>query len=53
LGPRLFRAADLRRRYVMVEASNLKLNDSSPMVPWLAKTDSSDSLLWQHFYYQV
>ncbi len=33
--------------------SNLKLNDSSPMVPWLAKTDPSGNLLWQHFYYQV
>jgi len=22
------------------------------LVPWLAKTDASGNLLWQHFYYQ-
>lgn len=39
--------------YVMAGASNLKLNDSAPMVPWMAKTDGSGNLLWQHFYYHV
>ena len=39
--------------YVMAGATNLKFTDSSPMVPWLAKTDPSGNLLWQHAYYQV
>lgn len=39
--------------YVMAGASNLKLSDSSPMVPWLAKTDANGNLLWQQVYYQV
>jgi hypothetical protein len=39
--------------YVMAGASNLKLTDSAPMVPWLAKTDASGTLLWQRFYYEV
>ena len=26
---------------------------SAPLVPWLAKTDASGNLLWQHFYYET
>ena len=32
---------------------NLKLSDSVPLEPWLAKVDSSGNLLWQHLYYQT
>jgi hypothetical protein len=39
--------------YSVGGAGHLKLNDSVPMVPWLAKTDTSGNLAWQHFYYQV
>jgi hypothetical protein len=39
--------------FVMAGATNLKFNDSSPMVPWLAKTDASGNLLWQHAYYRT
>ena len=31
---------------------DLKLRDSTPLVPWLAKVDGSGNLVWQHFYYQ-
>jgi hypothetical protein len=39
--------------YVLAGDGNLKLTDNVPQVPWLAKTDASGNLLWQHFYYQV
>jgi hypothetical protein len=39
--------------YVLAGDGNLRLNDSTPLVPWLAKTDASGNLLWQHFYYQA
>jgi hypothetical protein len=39
--------------YVLAGDGNLKLNDSTPQVPWLAKTDASGNLLWQYFYYQA
>lgn len=39
--------------YVVAGAGHVKLLDSVPMVPWLAKTDTSGSLLWQHFYYET
>jgi len=39
--------------FVLAGDENLKLNDSAPIEPWLAKVDSSGNLLWQHFYYQT
>jgi hypothetical protein len=39
--------------YVLAGLGNLKLLDSVPQVPWLAKIDSAGNLLWQHFYYDV
>ena len=39
--------------YVLAGNGNLKLLDSTPQVPWLAKVDSNGNLLWQYFYYQV
>jgi hypothetical protein len=39
--------------YVLAGDGKLKLNDSTPLVPWLAKVDASGNLLWQHFYYQA
>jgi hypothetical protein len=38
--------------YVLAGAGNLKLADSVPQVPWLAKVDSAGNLVGQHFYYQ-
>src|SRR5215467_11002153 len=38
--------------YVMVGSGDLELSSSVYLVPWLAKTDASGNLLWQHFYYQ-
>jgi hypothetical protein len=37
--------------YVVSGLGILKLLDSVPQVPWLAKVDSAGNLLWQHFYY--
>jgi hypothetical protein len=34
-------------------AGHVKFNDSLPMVPWLAKTDASGNLVWQHDYYDT
>jgi hypothetical protein len=31
----------------------VKFTDSLPMVPWLAKTDASGNLVWQHDYYDT
>jgi hypothetical protein len=39
--------------YVLAGDGNLKLNDSVPLEPWLAKVDASGNLQWQHLYYQV
>ena len=39
--------------YVLVGDANLKLRDSIPLVPWIAKVDPSGNLLWQHDYYQA
>jgi hypothetical protein len=39
--------------YSMAGLTNLKEPDSSPQVPWLAKTDASGNLLWQHAYYNT
>ena len=39
--------------YVVAGLGNLKLLDSVPQVPWLAKVDSAGNLLWQYFYYDV
>jgi hypothetical protein len=38
--------------YVLAGDGDLKLKDSTPLVPWLAKVDTSGNLVWQHFYYQ-
>jgi hypothetical protein len=38
--------------YALAGATNLKTSYGAPMVPWLAKTDASGNLLWQHVYYQ-
>ena len=39
--------------YVLAGDGDLQLTDSAPIVPWLAQTDASGNLLWQHFYYQT
>jgi hypothetical protein len=39
--------------YILAGDANLKLTDSTPIEPWLAKVDSSGNLLWQYLYYQV
>jgi hypothetical protein len=39
--------------YVLAGDANLKLSDSTPIEPWLAKVDSNGNLLWQYLYYQV
>jgi len=39
--------------YVLAGLGNLKLLDSVPQVPWLAKVDSAGNLLWQYFYYDT
>jgi hypothetical protein len=38
--------------YVLAGDGDLKLRDSTPLVPWLAKVDASGNLAWQHFYFQ-
>lgn len=38
--------------YVLAGDETLKLTDSVPLTPWIAKVDSSGNLLWQHLYYQ-
>jgi hypothetical protein len=35
--------------YALSGAGDLKLTDSVPQVPWLAKVDAGGNLLWQHF----
>jgi hypothetical protein len=37
--------------YILAGLGNLKLLDSVPQVPWLAKVDAAGNLLWQYFYY--
>jgi hypothetical protein len=39
--------------YILAGDGDLTLQDNVPLVPWLAKVDSSGNLLWQHFYYQT
>ena len=39
--------------YVLSGSGDLKLLDSVPLVPWLAKVDAAGNLLWQHFYYRA
>jgi hypothetical protein len=39
--------------YLLGGSGDLKLNDSVPLVPWLAKVDASGNLLWQRFYYRA
>jgi len=39
--------------YVLTGDENLKLTDSVPLEPWIAKVDTSGNLLWQHLYYQT
>jgi len=39
--------------YVLTGNENLKLTDSVPLEPWIAKVDTSGNLLWQHLYYQT
>ncbi len=39
--------------YLLAGSGDLKEPDSLPLVPWLAKTDASGNLLWQHFYYET
>ena len=39
--------------YVLAGLGQLKLLDSVPQVPWMAKVDSAGNLLWQHFYYDL
>lgn len=39
--------------YVLAGDGRLELTDSVPIVPWLAETDASGNMLWQHFYYQT
>jgi hypothetical protein len=39
--------------YVLAGDGDLELAGSGYLVPWLAKTDASGALLWQHFYYQA
>ena len=39
--------------YVLAGTSNLEQTDQAPIEPWLAKTDASGALLWQHLYYQT
>jgi hypothetical protein len=39
--------------YLLAGDGDLELNDSVPLVPWLAKVDASGSLVWQQFYYDA
>jgi hypothetical protein len=39
--------------YVLTGDETLKLTDSVPLEPWIAKVDTSGNLLWQHLYYQT
>jgi hypothetical protein len=39
--------------YAFAGSGDLKLVDSLPMVPALAKVDAAGNLLWQHFYYEL
>jgi hypothetical protein len=39
--------------FVLAGDSNLQLADEAPLVPWLAKVDSSGALQWQEDIYQV
>jgi hypothetical protein len=39
--------------YILAGDGDLKLRDSTPLVPWLAKVDASGNLVWQHFYYEA
>jgi hypothetical protein len=38
--------------YAVGGAAHLVSGGSAPLVPWLAKTDASGNLVWQHVYYQ-
>ena len=39
--------------YVLTGDETLKLTDSTPLEPWIAKVDANGALLWQHLYYQT
>jgi hypothetical protein len=39
--------------YVLAGDANLELLDEAPIVPWLARVDSSGALVWQEQDYQV
>ncbi len=39
--------------YVLTGDETLKLTDSTPLEPWIAKVDANGDLLWQHLYYQT
>jgi hypothetical protein len=39
--------------YALAGDANLKLSDSTPLVPWLAKVDGSGGLVWQENDYQA
>jgi hypothetical protein len=39
--------------YVLTGDETLKLTDSTPLEPWIAKVDANGNLLWQHLYYQT
>jgi len=39
--------------YLLAGDGDLELRDSVPIVPWLARVDSSGNLVWQQFYYEA
>ncbi|HYK31151.1 MAG TPA: hypothetical protein VEV63_04285, partial [Streptosporangiaceae bacterium] len=39
--------------YALAGDGDQELAGSTYLVPWLAKTDATGTLLWQHFYYQA
>jgi hypothetical protein len=45
--------AVVRGPVLVAEDGDLKLLDSAPLVPWMAKVDANGNLLWQYFYYET
>jgi len=39
--------------YVLAGDETLKLLDETPIEPWIAKVNTTGSLVWQHLYYQT
>jgi hypothetical protein len=39
--------------HLLAGSGDLKLYDSVPLVPWLAKADAGGNLIWQRFYYRT